>query len=246
MKKLLLCMIGLFVTSAQAIEPVSDAVRRPSAERYDLLVAIKAGDRETVQKYCATDRTLDVSRQLSTIDDTPVHMAIRALINDYEKQADYERVLNSLGIWSFIGASVAGLTYYYKDNLWRPLAEANRHLAVPTWQQGLKQLASLSGNVLLLTAAGTITYMALRKMYSNGKIILRDRRYSQLATERMFIVEALIEHPSFNSTTLNSEGQTPLALISAEREKVKENSPLGKVLLGLEDLLLARDRKRNL
>lgn len=236
MKKLLLLALG---TTSLMSEPAKQA-----DVRFDLLVAIKSGDRETIADYCKNDHTLDVSRHLTNVDDTPVHMAIRALVSEHEKQADYEKTLKNFGLWAFIGGSVGLMNYYYKDRMWQPVAGARHELlGAANWQDGVKRLASLSGNVLLMTTLGTICYMALRKLYFAGQAIYRDRQHWNTAEERVHIVQLLIEHPSFNPNTANNEGLTPLAFVQTEREKVHHDHYLARILLDLEDQIIAKTRK---
>ena len=237
MKKLLLLLLG---TVSLCAEPAKQA-----DVRFDLLVAIKSGDRAMVEDYCKNDNSLDVSRHISSVDDTPVHMAIRALVSEHEKQADYEKTLKNFGLWAFIGTSIGSMTYYYKDRMWQPVAgSGNRLLEAVNWQDGVKRLANLSGNVLLMTSLGTIIYMAARKLYFAGQTILRDRQHWNTAEERVHIVELLIGHPSFDPTTINNEGLTPLDFVKQEREKVHHDHYLARVMLDLEDQIMAQTRKR--
>lgn len=235
MKKLFALCLVVFSLAAEPASKEND--------RFDFLVAIKNGNKAQVEAYCKRE-TLDVSRHLSSVDDTPVHMAIRALISEYEKQADYEKTLKNFSLWAFIGSGVGGLTWYYKDHLWHPVTQANTDLlAAANWQDGLGKLANLSSHVLLMTASGTIIYMALRKLYFSGQTLLKDRRHWQVADERVHVVELLISHPSFNPDTVNGEGLTPYEFVAAERSKVKPDSYLAKILTDLEDQILAKTRR---
>lgn len=214
---------------------LSAAPAKPTVERFDLLTAITNGDRATVEQYCAEDRSLDVSRTLST-QDTAVHVAIRALISEYEKQSNTDRMINNLGLWLFSGAATTFIAHSYWPQMWGQLSQAND--LVTMTGAGMKNLASLSGNVLLLGTMGGIIGWSLKNIYKNGRGIVRNWIHTKSAQERLKIVELLLAHQSFNPAAASTDGQTPLALIQIERERVAPESALHKVLQTLEAKLV--------
>jgi hypothetical protein len=208
----------------------------PSAvERFDLLAAIAKADSAAVQNYCAQDRSLDVSRTLST-QDTAVHVAIRALIAEYEKQSNSDRMLNNLGVWLFSGSVTAFLAHYYWPTMRDQLLQADT--LVGTSAVGLKNLASLSSNVLLLGTMGGIIGWSLKNIVKNGRGIVRNWSHAKVAQERLKIVELLLAHQSFNPTATNTDGQTPLVMLQTERERLDPEKALHKVLQTLETKLV--------
>jgi len=244
MKILNLLMLTASVACASAkkpaLEPVSplsvneqrsDDRRESYSQRFDLLSAINTGDRVTVERYCAEDGNLDVSRNIGE-QDTAVHLAIRALIADYEKQVDHERLYNNMGIWTFAGVAASGLAVYSWPSLWAQLSQ-------PGGINGaLANLGSRTVNVLLLATLGGLMYWSAKQVGSNGLKLWRSWSQEKSAAERVKIVELLMAHQSFKPTAVNTDGQTPLALIQVAREQVTPDSVLDKVLQGLEAKLV--------
>lgn len=209
---------------------------KPTVERFDLLTAITKGDSAMVEQYCVQDGSLDVSRSL-TAHDTAVHVAIRALVAEYEKQPNTDRMINNLGMWLFTGSATAFLAHYYWPTIWGQLSQADK--LVDTSGVGLKNLGSLSTNVILLGVMGGIIGWSLKNVFKNGCDIVRTWSHAKVAQQRLKIVELLLAHQSFNPAAVNTDGQTPLVMLQTERERLDPEKALYKVLQTLEVKLAA-------